>query len=73
VLLHRKKKASEGAANQVFVVVAKYTGTAPTASASGKSAARTVTQIKALVCLNHPNLKKLLSPFGNFISSHDGG
>jgi hypothetical protein len=41
------------AANQVFVVVAKYTGTAPTAAASGKLAARTVTQIKLLVCLNH--------------------
>jgi hypothetical protein len=48
-----KKIASVGAANQVFVVVAKYTGTAPTASASGKLAARTVTQIKLLVCLNH--------------------
>jgi hypothetical protein len=33
--LHRKKIASVGAANQVFVVVAKYTGTAPRASASG--------------------------------------
>jgi hypothetical protein len=51
--LHRKKIASIGAANQVFVVVAKYTGTAPTASASGKLAAGTGTQIKVLVCLNH--------------------
>jgi hypothetical protein len=50
--IHRKKIAS-GAANQVFVVVAKYTGTSPTASASGKLAARTVTQMKVLVCLNH--------------------
>jgi phosphoglucomutase len=40
-----KKIASVGAANQVFVVVAKYTGTAPTASASEKLAARTVTHI----------------------------
>jgi hypothetical protein len=48
-----KKIASVGAANQVFVVVAKYTGTAPTASASGNLAARSVTQIKVLVCLNH--------------------
>jgi hypothetical protein len=53
VILHRKKIASVGAANQVFVVVTKYTGTAPTACASGKLAARTVTQIKLLVCLNH--------------------
>jgi hypothetical protein len=44
-----KKKAFVGAANQVFVVVAKYTGTAPTAPASGKLAAKTVTQIKVLV------------------------
>jgi hypothetical protein len=51
--LHRKKLASVGAANQVFVVVTKSTGTAPTASASGKLAARTVTQIKLLICLNH--------------------
>jgi hypothetical protein len=51
--LHRKKLASVGAANQVVVIVAKYTGTAPTASASGKLAARTVTQIKVLVCLNN--------------------
>jgi hypothetical protein len=43
---HRKKIASVGAANQVFFVVAKCTGTAPTASASEKLAARTVTQIK---------------------------
>jgi hypothetical protein len=50
---HRKKLASVGAANQVFVVVTKSTGTAPTASASEKLAARTVTQIKVLVCLNH--------------------
>jgi hypothetical protein len=50
---HRKKIASVGAANQVFVVLAKYTGTAPTASVLGKLAARTVTQIKVLVCLNH--------------------
>jgi hypothetical protein len=48
-----KKIASVGDANQVFVVIAKYTGTAPTASATGKLAARTVTQIKVLVCLNH--------------------
>jgi hypothetical protein len=48
-----KKIASVGAANQVFVVVAKYTGTAPTASGSGKLAARTVAQIKVLVCLIH--------------------
>jgi hypothetical protein len=50
---HRKKLASVGAANQVFVVVTKSTGTASTASASGKLAARTVTKIKVLVCLNH--------------------
>jgi hypothetical protein len=50
---HRKKLASVGAANQVFVVVTKSTGTAPTASASGKLAARTVTQIKVIVCLDH--------------------
>jgi hypothetical protein len=31
--IHRKKLASVGAANQVFVVVTKSTGTAPTASA----------------------------------------
>jgi hypothetical protein len=49
----QKKIASVGAANQIFVVVAKYTGTEPTASASGKLAARTVTQIKVLVCLHH--------------------
>jgi hypothetical protein len=35
-----KKIASVGAANQVFVVVAKYTGTAQTASTSEKLAAR---------------------------------
>jgi hypothetical protein len=52
-LYYRKKIASVGAANQVVVVVAEYTGTAPTASASGKLAARPVTQIKVLVCLNH--------------------
>jgi hypothetical protein len=52
-ILHRKKLASVGAANQVFFVVTKSAGTAPTASASGKLAARTVTQIKHLVCLNH--------------------
>jgi hypothetical protein len=51
--LHRKKLASVGAANQVFFVVTKSAGTAPTASASGKLAARTVTQIKVLICLNH--------------------
>jgi hypothetical protein len=50
---HRKKLASVGAANQVFFVVTKSAGTAPTASASGKLAARTVTQIKVLICLNH--------------------
>jgi hypothetical protein len=50
---HRKKLASVGAANQVFFVVTKSAGTAPTASVSGKLAARTVTQIKVLVCLNH--------------------
>jgi hypothetical protein len=52
-LPHRKKLASVGAANQVFFVVTKSAGTAPTASASGKLAARTVTQIKVLICLNH--------------------
>jgi glycerate-2-kinase len=51
--LHRKKLASVGAANQVFFVVTKSAGTAPTTSASGKLAARTVTQIKVLVCLKH--------------------
>jgi hypothetical protein len=51
--LHRKKSASVGAANQVFFVVTKSAGTAPTASASGKLAARTVTQNKVLVCLNN--------------------
>jgi phosphoglucomutase len=51
--IRRKKIASVGAANQVFIVVAKHNGTAPTASASRKLAARTVTQIKVLVCLNH--------------------
>jgi phosphoglucomutase len=50
---HRKKLASVGAANQVFFVVTKSTGSAPTASASVKLAARTVTQIKVLVCLNN--------------------
>jgi hypothetical protein len=34
--IHRKKLASVGAANQVFFVVTKSAGTAPTASASGK-------------------------------------
>jgi hypothetical protein len=52
---HRKKLASVGAANQIFFVVTKSAGTAPTVSASGKLAARTVTQIKVLVCLNHCN------------------
>jgi hypothetical protein len=52
-LVHRKKLASVGAANQVFVVVTKSTGTAPTASASGKLATRTVTRIKVLFYLNH--------------------
>jgi hypothetical protein len=52
-LPHRKKLASVGAANQVFFVVTKSAGTAPTASASGKLAAKTVTQIKVLVCLNN--------------------
>jgi hypothetical protein len=51
--LHRKKLASGGAAYQVFFVVTKSAGTAPTASASGKLAARTVTQIKVLVFLNN--------------------
>jgi hypothetical protein len=52
--LLQRKKASVGAAHQVFVVVAKYPGTAPTAFASsGKLSARTVTQIKVLVCLNN--------------------
>jgi predicted acetyltransferase len=53
LLMHRKKIASVGAANQVFFVVAKYTGTVPTASASEKLAARTVTHIKVLVCLRN--------------------
>jgi hypothetical protein len=49
-----KKIAFVVAANQVFVVVAKYPGTAPTASgSSGKLAAMTVTQIKLLVRPNH--------------------
>jgi hypothetical protein len=48
-----KKIASVGAANQVFFVVAKYTGTAPIASASEKLAARTVTHIKVLVRLSN--------------------
>jgi hypothetical protein len=52
IYLNRKKIASVGAASKVFVVVTKSTGTAPTATASGKLAARTVTQIKLLVCLN---------------------
>jgi hypothetical protein len=52
-ILHRKKLASIGAANQVFFVVTKSAGTAPTTSASGKLATRTVNQIKVLVCLNH--------------------
>jgi hypothetical protein len=51
--LHRKKLASVGPANQVFFVVTKSAGTATTASASGRLAARTVTQIKVLVSLNH--------------------
>jgi hypothetical protein len=34
--LHRKNLASVGAANQVFFVVTKSAGTAPTASASIK-------------------------------------
>jgi hypothetical protein len=48
-----RSNASTGAANQVFVVVTKTIGTASTVSASGKLAAKTVTQIKVLVCLNH--------------------
>jgi hypothetical protein len=51
--IHRKKLASVGAANQVFVVVTKSTATAPTVSASEKLAATTVTQSKVLVCLNN--------------------
>jgi hypothetical protein len=44
-VVHRKKLASVGAANQVFFVATKSAGTAPTTSVSGKLAARTVTQI----------------------------
>jgi hypothetical protein len=60
---HRKKLASVGAANQVFFVATKSAGTAPTASASGKLAARTVTQIKVLV------LSEPLHKFRRFLIS----
>jgi hypothetical protein len=42
---HRKKLASGVAANQVFVVVTKYTGTASIIFASAKLAARVVAYI----------------------------
>jgi hypothetical protein len=83
--VHRKKLASVGAANQVFVVATKSTGTVPTVSASEKLAARTVTQIKVLVCPNHCislgvflyEIRKSFYCFScfseNFISSHDSG
>jgi hypothetical protein len=44
-ILHRKKIVSVVAANQVFVVVTKSTGTASTVSASAKLAARVVANI----------------------------